>query len=189
MTDQPTASLQQEATIPVTITINHADLLGSRQSVSLGMDEYGNPIGHSASLASILADRIVDRAADQIVTSTLDDTLRKLITDKVAAHVDAAIRARLEEPIQAVDEWGTRRGEPMTLREQIGKAVEAWPKTPSGYNRDSNLRKWIEENVDRAVKADLAGAVTEARAQAVARVRGKVAELFAEDATPKVAVR
>jgi hypothetical protein len=170
------ATEQVEATIPVTVHIDPDTFL--RQLQGRYYDE-GPP-----TLAEALTERIVDAAVDRIVGQVLDKALGKTILDQVSARVDEVISARLEEPIQAVTEWGTRIGEPVTLREQIGKAVEAWPKQSSSHRSEPNLQKWIKEAVDRAVREDLSGALKEARNRVAERLQAEAARLLAEQATP-----
>lgn len=167
---------QVDATIPVTVTIDPATFLRQLQGRYYDEDR--------PSLAEALTERIVDAAVDRIVGQVLDKALGEVVRERVAARVDEVVTARLEEPIQAVDEWGTRRGEAMTIREQIGKAVEAWPKQSSSHRSDINLQKWMREAVDRAVREDLSGALKDAREAVAERLRSEAARLLAEQATP-----
>jgi hypothetical protein len=185
MTEQTTTpAIDTEATIPVTVSLNVASIVDAVTSYSY--DGYSDQVHPDGRLAHL----VIERVAALLVDRLLDDTLKAAVRDAVAAQVDEAVRARLDEPIVPVDRWGSSAGQAVTLREQIGKAVEEWPTIRSGSNGDKNkLSEWIKEHVDKAVREDLNGTLREARDEVVGTLKARAAEILAETAAAKAGVR
>lgn len=141
-----------------------------------------------------LADAIVAEAARQAIDA--NDGLRFAVRDRIELLTDEALRARItpmiEEAlagaIQKTNSFGERKGEPTTLREVIVAKVEKWLRDPDpdarspigGGKRPTRIETLIAKEVDRTIRADLNDAMNAARAQVVAGVKDKAAEVIAE---------
>ena len=134
-------------------------------------------------------DPITKAVVDRLVTD-----LRKTIADEVTEAAQAEIRSQVKEIVAetlhgeyaTTDTFGVARGR-TSLREQIGKEIGAWADKRTGdYGRGSSLmEKFIKENVDRAMQADLKEAVEQNREVLKSHMRNAAAALLAAEAAKR----
>lgn len=106
-----------------------------------------------------------------------------LRTEEIRAQLEPIVRAAIDQPMRKTNTYGEPTGEPTTLRALIVAEVEALLKRPADqYSREKGtwLQALIREQVDKALRAELAEVLKEEKEKVVAAVRGKAAELIAE---------
>ena len=173
-------NIQTEA--PITISLDVAELvrhLRGTYGAYRGGDDMEEP--ESA------IDPLVSVAVDRLVTD-----LRKEIASEVAAAAKAEIAGQVRQIVadtlaaeyEASDEFGRSRGR-TSLREQIAKEISAWAdkRTSTDYNRsETQMTKFIRENVAREMAADLKAVVEENREVLKSHMRNVAAALLAAEA-------
>jgi hypothetical protein len=130
-----------------------------------------------------LVDLVVERAAHLLVAQA-DQAAYRSLRDQVTAEMKASIRGELDKlvaealagAVQPTNQWGEARGEPTTLREVILKDVAAWlnearPTTGSRRDQLSPFRRMLEEEIEKAVKGDLADVMAKARETVKAKIQ------------------
>lgn len=137
----------------------------------------------------VVLDVIGERVA-QILAKEQRDEVRELVRASLAAsiraQVEEVVRDAVTTSIQPTDPWGQpKSGAPTTLRELIAKEAHDWMHKETGdYNRRRTmLQKYVGDEVDRAVKADLDEALKAARAEVTQQIKQKAAEAITATVT------
>lgn len=143
----------------------------------------------------MLADLIVRQAAKEMLAQAAKGTgYRDALSRRVEAIRDAEILAAvrplveqaMSESLQPTNSFGQAKGEPVTLAEVIVKKAIAALQVRSDRGRGgtaSVLEQFIEQEVHRALKADLAAAFQEGRAAVLAAVRDEAAQVITDTIT------
>lgn len=133
------------------------------------------------------AQQMVDRAVRQPdVYTPLRDRVAKVRDEVIREKVEPLIEEALSAPIRRTNSFGEQAGEETTLRAIIAQqATDALKvSNTSNPNRfrdaDTTLSKFIKEEVDRALKAELRKELDEAKAQVLARVQEAGGEVIAD---------
>lgn len=132
-----------------------------------------------------LAEAIVDQAAKQLLASIKEETepvrarVRAIRDEEIREQVRPLVGDTLGMLVQRTDEYGSPKGQPVTLREVIlEKAAESFK--VSSRNRKSPLEEFITQEVDRAFRGELQEAMKASRAQVLAAVREQGAQIVQE---------
>jgi hypothetical protein len=144
-------------------------------------DGDSHPIDIDEAIVLAAADALLGQLKRDEMYRTLQrrvhDTQDELIREAVAPLVVEAINGAL----QPTDSWGNPKGEPITLAEHITKiGVEYLTKETGDYSRrETVIRKFIREEIDRKVQGELKAALEQAKAEVIAAVKEQGAELMA----------
>ncbi len=181
-----------QATVPITVTVDLEQLLTAHVGDIPAWtgdpdDEYEPPtplIGAIITgVAHVMAGKLM---ADATGYQGMKGRIRAAIDEKVADIVTG----QLDREFLPVDSYGEvqRHAEPTTLREQIktqaSTALAKGMKPSDRYNTDlGGLKKYIDTEIDRQIKTELAEAVKEAKATVVAKVKANAAQLITDTIT------
>lgn len=188
------ASEEISTTVPITITVDLQELLVANvgeipQYTGDPDDEWEPPtpmIG--AIVSSVSAYMAAELKRDAVGYRGMQSMIRDQIEGKIAEIVEA----QLEREFKPVDSYGEvkRNAEPTTLREQIktqANAVLAKGLAPRDqYSNDKVqgvLRKYIDDEIARLIKAELAKAVEQAKAEVLAKVKSSAAQVITDTIT------
>lgn len=173
---------ETQATIPVsrnvTLTLDLSDVLNAS-----GWDD--EPDGVRERLVSEMARQLLrDRSEYRDIVA---DELKTAVQEQVAALV----QSKLVAPVQPTDGFGNAKGPQTTLSEQIATEATNWLNAQSGdYNRrETRLQKFLREEVDKVMQAELRKAIEAARAQVLERVKANAAAVIADTITRTAAGR
>lgn len=114
--------------------------------------------------------------------------VRAILDDEISRQCEPFVREALEGAIQKTDTWGTPVGPARPLHEHIVEAVREELKLRDGQRRgtggqDPLLQRIIHEEVDRTLAHELREAVKGAKAEVLAAVSAKAAEILTETMT------
>jgi hypothetical protein len=193
------ATTDLNATVPITVSLDLQELLnatvGPIPAYTGDPDDYQEP-------PPPLHSEIIGAAAHLVARKLMSDAtgyqgLQSRIRDAIDAKLGEMVTAELDKPFKPVDSYGEvlRSAEPTSLRAQIGKqAAEALAKgmAPSDrYSSDSirgALKKYIDTEIDRQIKGELAETVKQAKAAVVDKVKANVTQVITDTIT-RTAVR
>lgn len=133
---------------------------------------------------------VVDRASRRLLEGDGGATRSEFVR-RVQAIRDEEIREALrpvmaealEQAVQQTDSFGTPRGEPRTLRELVVEEATKMlreKRYERGRQKETLVEKFVRDEVERTLRAELTAAVNEAKAEVVAAVRDNAAEVIAE---------
>lgn len=176
----------------ITIELNLDDHLARH----LGYDEDGEHVQGPMTVEDLvlglvaqkLVRNVVDRAAGKGRDGWYDSLGRKVaeIRDTlIAEQLEPLVREALEGEYRATNGFGEPVGQPTTLRSVIAKQVDDWLNSRDGDTyrnpkRLTRLSALVAEQVDKAMTKELSAAVADAKAQVVAAVKAKGAEVLAK---------
>jgi ubiquinone biosynthesis protein UbiJ len=101
--------------------------------------------------------------------------------EQIHEQVRPVVAAAIEASTQPTNAFGHPTGAPLTLTELIVKEAREVLTKRADYGRGSTyLEKVVAEAVDKAIKKELAEAITDEKAKVVAAVRAKAADLIAQ---------
>jgi hypothetical protein len=109
----------------------------------------------------------------------LRNELRSAYREAIDAQLPGLIAEALSEPLQLTDEFGGPKGQPTSLRELIHAIAKAELSNPAdryNHGRGTVLQEFLKTEVERQLRADLAAAVSEAKAEVLAAVRDVAAD-------------
>jgi hypothetical protein len=143
--------------------------------------------------ASDMFDAIAREAASRIVKSCERDLVSAVgaaVKDQISAQVGAKVSEVLDTNIQPTNEWGESKGEPVSLREMVGKAARDYlgvkvdkEGRQNNYNADQTRLEFIVKQVvaktfDYQMQTEVKKAVELARAEAVGKVASVVGDMI-----------
>lgn len=157
----------------------------------IGYDDDGDPIEGPTTVEDLVLQMAADRLVRQVMREGYDwrGDLRKRVNsirdEVIAEKLRPDIEAAFAGPIQKTNNYGDPVGEPTTLREVVVGRVEEWLKSsdrdsfrnPKGLTKPQQL---IAEEVDRVLAREMKDAIAAAKAEVVAAVQAKGAELLAQ---------
>lgn len=136
-----------------------------------------------------MAETITALAAENLLKQTGLKEDSRLLKERVASITDDEIRGRVvplieqsfTRALQPTDGFGHPLGEPVTLDEYITKIATDFLKAETGdYNRrETVVKKFIREEVQRQVQGALKAALTAAQAEVTAAVQQEAAAVVA----------
>lgn len=180
--------------IELTITLD----LDSKLATYLDADgEYAGsgPTTLEDIVLDMAAKRLVDTAVRQRDTYTpLRERVGKVRDEAIRKKIEPMIEDALSAPIRRTNSFGEAVGDETTLRALIADQATTALKVSNTGNpnrfrdQDTTLAKFIREEVDRTLKAELKKALDEAKAQVLARVQEAGGEVIA-DTLKRAAVR
>ena len=161
--------------------------IGAELHLNMPELDLDAPVG-GQKLADVICREALRKLAKGPEWDSLKDRVRAITDEEIRNHVTDAIRDALNGEIRRTNMYGEPQGEPTTLRALIGQeATKALGKDSGGYpHRETVLQKLIREQVEAALKAELAEAIKEERAKVVAAVREQAGQLIAEAVTKGV---
>lgn len=176
MTDN---ALNIPALVTLNVQIDPVELLDSRAP---GFDDCGDTVPCGPRLADQIRDAAAHHVARQVKREILTDEFRKELRDSIRAQVDAAVKAALDGEYQPVDNYGSPKGPKTSLRAGIDQHISEWAtaKSRDSYNSETNLKRYIREQVDAQIKADLGGVVTAIREQVKGAAQKRITTAVAE---------
>jgi len=132
-------------------------------------------------LADVVAAQIALALQKDEEFKTLRARVLDLRNEEIREQVKPIVAAAIAAPVQRTNSYGSPVGEPVPLTELIVKEARDVLTKRDGYGRDSLtlVQKIIRDEVDRAIKHELADIVAEEKAKVVAAVRAKAADLIA----------
>jgi len=157
----------------------------------IGGHYYGGD-DDSGGSPKVLLDAIVEAATTRLVKDTegrdIYGGLRKRVNeirdDEIRTRVAAEVEAAFAEPFQPTNAYGEAKGESITIRSLIAKAVNEWFTKDTNNNYREGKRtaagEFVKAAVDAALKKELAEAIADEKAKVVKAVQGKAAELLAQ---------
>lgn len=185
---------QIDATVPVTITIDLQQLL----TANVGeIPPYAGDPDDEWEPPTPVVGAIVNAVAAHMAAQLKHDAtgyqgMKGMIRDQIEEKIGEIVAGQLDREFKPVDQYGEvqRNAEPTTLREQIKKQAEtvlAKGMAPSDrYSNDKVqgvLRKYIDDEIARLIKAELAKEVEKAKAEVLAKVKGSAAQVITETIT------
>lgn len=72
------------------------------------------------------AGRALIKHLERSLEKSIADEVSAIVSETVTSKVGAIIDGVLDEKMQRTNEWGEKKGEPLTLREMIAREKEAW---------------------------------------------------------------
>lgn len=135
--------------------------------------------------AKELADRAVRDRTDGPY-NTLKDRVQSIRDEVIREQIEPLITDALSRPIKRTNSFGESVGEETTIRALIAEKAEDALKVSNTRNpnrfrdTDTTLTKFIADEVDRALKAELKKSLDEAKAQVLARVQEAGGEVIAD---------
>lgn len=145
-------------------------------------DEDGDYVLEPQTLGQAVAAQIADDLMRTDNYKGLKGTVLDLREQEIREQLRPIVAAAIEGPVQKTNSYGEPYGETTTLRALIIAEVEKLLKEPADrYNRDKGtwLSDLVREQVDKALRAELADVLKEEKAKVVAAVRAKAADLIA----------
>lgn len=164
--------------IPVTIVVDLQNLVS--QAYGRRYDENGQLTTNIDPLLDIVVAALVGDLRNKIA----DEAIRQA-KSSIATQVEQIVRETLTADFMPVDAYGARRGQKTTIREQIAAEAKEWWSKTDGYSRTTNGTKLIAQEVDKALRADLAEVIAENRATLTARMKDIAASMLAAEAVKK----
>jgi hypothetical protein len=139
-------------------------------------------------------DRIIEAAARQLLSSVSydEDGDERRYRSELGRKIEAAMvetireqareaapdvaRSMLEQGVPRTDRWGdSTHGTPMSLRAVIGEEVKANLVADNGHRGPGVLRQIISSEVEKAMRAELAQVVADAKKPVLDAVRKEAA--------------
>ena len=185
-----------QATVPITVTVDLEQLLTAHVGDAPAWtgdpdDEYEPP---TPLIGAIITGVAHVMAGKLMADATGYQGMKGRIRDAIDEKVGEIVAAQLDREFLPVDSYGEvqRHAEPTTLREQIktqaSTALAKGMKPSDRYNTDlGGLKKYIDTEIDRQIKNELAEAVKEAKATVVAKVKANAAQVITDTITRSVA--
>lgn len=185
-----------DATVPVTITVDLQELLianvGEIPTYTGDPDDDWEP--PTPMIGAIVGATASQLAAELKRDATGYQGMKGMIRDQIDNQIAQIVAGQLDREFKPVDQYGEvqRNAEPTTLREQIktqATAAIANGMKPSdrNYGRSAgDLKKYIDTEVDRAIKQELAEALKEAKAEVLAKVKANAAQVITQTITSGV---
>lgn len=185
------AAEEIQATVPITVTVDLQELLIANVGeippyTGDPDDEWEPPTPMIGAIVTAVASQLAHTLkSDATGYNGMKHAIRTLIDEKIAEIVTE----QLEREFLPVDSYGEviRSAEPITLREQIKKqASDAFAKGLAPSDRYGNtagkgaLKKYIDTEIDRLIKTELAKEVEAAKQQVVAKVRANAAQVITD---------
>lgn len=148
-------------------------------------DEEGYPIGRSATIADLVAEKIADRLVRE--NNSYYKSLRERVNMKIDALITERVKPLVDEaiakPIRKTNTYGEPTGAETTLTEMIIDGARKWLEAPTGDSYDRNrkpmARKLVDEAVGAALTKELAMAIAAEREKVVIAVRTQAADIIA----------
>lgn len=173
------------------ITIELTIDLDKHLANHVGYDEEGDPVQGPTTVEDVILGMVADKLVER-VTSGIDD-YRSTVRDRVAAIRDEEIRKLVapavneafEAPIRRTNDYGVPTGPERTLHEEIVTKATEWltsydPNSRYGDRRLTRAEALVKEQVDRAMNRELSAAIGSAKAEVIAAVQAKGAEVLAK---------
>lgn len=177
------------APLELTITLDLDGHLAGEQIY----DDEGDPAGAvPTTLESVVLGMAAKQLADRAVRDAesgypgLRDRVKRIRDEAIRAQVEPLITEALSAPMRVTNSFGEPTGSETTLRALIAEQATAALKVSDTRNpnrfpeRDTTLTKFIRDEIDRALKAELKKALDEAKAQVLARVQEAGGEVIAD---------
>jgi len=175
--------------VPIEVTLS-LDLDKHLASLK-GYDSEGDPIEAPTTVEAVVLGMAADRLIEQMARSGYDwrsDLARRVASvrdDMIAAALRPDVEAALLAPVQKTSNYGDPLGAPTTVRDLIVAKVEEWLtsanrdsyKNPRGLTKPQEI---IAGEVDRAMGKEMKDAIDAAKAEVVAAVQAKGAEIMAQ---------
>lgn len=165
----------------VTLEIDLKNFLGA----AIGWSEED---GYTESLGGA----IISQTAS-ILAHSMERDVKSRIQPVLEAKVDELITSLLTEEYQPTDHYGSKKGEPTTLKAEIAQIAETALKSGMLNADDSyshtrtsgkgGLRKYIEAEVDKVIKTDLKKSLDDAKKAVLDRVKENAAAVIADTIT------
>lgn len=166
-------------------------------------DDYEEPLSSPDSLAvsettikwkaQEMFDAIARDAAGRIVKSCERDLVSAVgtaVKEQISAQVGAKVSEVLDTNIRPTNEWGEAKGEPISLREMVGRAARDYlgvkvdkEGRSTTYNADQTRLEYIVKQVvattfNYQMQTEVKKAVELARAEAVGKVASVVGDMI-----------
>jgi hypothetical protein len=186
------AAEEIQATVPITVTVDLEQLLTAQVGEVPAWtgdpdDEYEPP---TPLIGAIITGVAHTMALKLMSDSTGYNGMKHAIKSRIDEQISEIVAGQLDREFLPVDSYGEviRSAEPTTLREQIKKqASDALAKGMSPADRYGSsaggLKKYIDTEIDRQIKSELAEAVKEAKAAVVAKVQANAAQVITDTIT------
>lgn len=181
--------------IEITLSID----LDKHLAKHIGYDEDGDPIQSAATVEDVVLDMVAEKIVGSVMREgydwrrVLQERVNRVRDEAILARVLPDIEAALATPVRRTNSYGEPTGEPTSMRDVIVSTVEKWLTSPSGDSYDRNRltkpQKFIAEHVDRVLQKEMKVAVDAAKAEVLAAVQAKGAELIAKTITDMAAGR
>lgn len=185
------------ATVPVTITVDLEEMLTAYVGEVPAWtgdpdDEYEPP---NKMIGAIIAG-VSDTLARKLINDATGYAgMKHVIKTQIDEKVAEIVAGQLDREFLPVDSYGEvqRHAQPTNLREQIKSQTELalakGMKPGDRYGSDlGGIKKYIDTEIDRQIKTELAEALKEAKTQVVDKVKAAAAQVITDTIT-KGAVR
>lgn len=180
------------ATVPVTLTVDLEQVLTAYVG---DVPAYTGDPDDEYEAPSPMVGAIIAGVADTLARKLMQDAtgyagMKGAIRDAIDAKVAEIVTGQLDREFKPVDMYGEvdRYAEPTTLREQIktqaSAALAKGMKPSDRYNSDlGGLKKYIDTEIDRQIKVELAEAMKEAKTAVVDKVKATAAQVVTDTIT------
>lgn len=143
-------------------------------------DDEGEAIGETGrTLGELVANQIVDRAISHAHWSRYFEKVSEIRTELIREAIRPHVAEAIARPIRKTNPYGEPTGEETTLTEVIvdeARKVLNMPADRSGYgSRQTYIEKTVADEVKKALAAEIADAVKQARQQVAAEIGNHVA--------------
>jgi hypothetical protein len=132
--------------------------------------------------AKALVDRTIAKAGKQWPGDMLD-RVRNIRDEQIREILGPMVTEAVERSFTPTDTFGSPRGEPTTLRDEIVKQGVQWLQGREGEfrnpSRRTHIQQLIYDEVERAMAKELKDAMAKAKAEVLAAVQAEGARVLA----------
>ena len=179
-----TPPISVQATPVITLSVDLVSLLQAGDLL-----DYNEDTGESRYAPDFL-NQIVKAAAASAAREVLKDDLKKAIGEQIRQQVAETVQAALDAPVQETDRWGTPTGEAKPLRaalaDQAAEQVRKWVKASDRFSNGTEFDKFLQREVDSAIRNDLNEVLKVARADVKKRMEQAAAKAIVDAAASAV---
>ena len=146
--------------------------------------ETGQCIGPGATVRDLVVEQAVTRMVPQLLPAVADALIAAAQVE-IAERVAELVREVLTEPFQITDQWGHKRGEPVTIRQRVAEEIKAQlqPAGRGDFGRNTSstvLTDVIKAEVDGALGAEMRAEVAKGKALIIDALKTNVAEVLSK---------
>jgi hypothetical protein len=166
----------------ITINVDEISLSTAVAEVIGWDDERDTPVTGPQTVADLVAAQIVERVVKDRGYPTLLEQVKTIRAEVIREAVRPQVEAVIAAPVQKTNGYGEPVGEPVTLRDLIiDEARKAINAPVDNYSRDKGtfLTQAVAAEVKKALSAEIADAVKQAREQVATEIGDMVAKSVA----------
>lgn len=150
-----------------------------------GYDADGEPVQEPTTIEDVvlhMATREFVQSLDRDVKSEVGRRVREIRDEEIRRQVAPLIEEAIAKSVQETDSYGNPKGEPRTMAEIIvaeAKTALSKPKDPYARNKGTLVEEFVRAEVAAAFTKELKQAADAAKAEVLAAVKERGAEVLA----------